>query len=154
LNDVLNLIPLVKGLLSADASRMAMVGVSRGGMMAYLALTRTHEVKAAHAIGAPSARCDWWWAFKPSIHDEPGSYFASPPIHFAYLINTPILIQHGGADPHRPVVDARLIAAGLDYYGKAHRLSIYEGGNHNLSTHRPEAFEERLDWMASHLQSP
>jgi dipeptidyl aminopeptidase/acylaminoacyl peptidase len=153
-NDVLNLIPLIKSLPSADPDRIGMAGVSYGGMMTYLALARTDEVKAACAIGARCARCDWEWASKPRIYEEPGSYFASSPIHFAHLINTPILIQHGTADHRVSPVDAQLMAAALDYYDRPYRLSIYEGGNHNVTTHWPEAFQEHLDWMATYLQSP
>ncbi|NIN66244.1 MAG: hypothetical protein GTO63_16445 [Anaerolineae bacterium] len=45
MNDISKLIPLVEGPPNADASRIATVEVSRGGMMTYLVLTRTDEVK-------------------------------------------------------------------------------------------------------------
>ncbi|NIN64702.1 MAG: prolyl oligopeptidase family serine peptidase [Anaerolineae bacterium] len=152
-NDVLNLVPLAKSLPNADPDRIAMGGISYGGRMTYRVLARTDEIKVAYAIGAPSVDCEWG-EFEERDYEQPESYFAPSPIHFAYLFNTPVLIQHGGADPHVLSKNAQLMAAALDYYGKPHRLSIYEGGNHNLSTHWREAFEERIDWMASHLQSP
>jgi len=140
---------------NADSDRIAIGGISYGGMMTYLALARTDEVKNAFAVGAPTTACDWtrwvprsWSTMDWRLH-ELG--FPSSPIHFAHLINTPILIQHGTADPHVSSKNAQLMAAALDYYGKPRKLSIYEGGNHNLTTHWPEAFEERLDWLASHL---
>jgi dipeptidyl aminopeptidase/acylaminoacyl peptidase len=157
-NDVLNLIPLVKSLPHADPDRIAMGGISYGGRMTYLALARTDQINAAYAIGAISVDCEWErmasvFGAKIRWHVRE-LYFASSPIHFTHLINTPILVQHGGADPHVSSKNAQLMAAALDYYGKQHKLSMYEGGNHNLSTHWAEAFEERIDWMASHLQSP
>ena len=50
-NDVLNLIPLIESLPYADASRIGMFGWSRGGMMTYIALTKTGRISAA-IIGA------------------------------------------------------------------------------------------------------
>ena len=46
-NDVLNCMPLLNNLPQADTARMGMFGWSRGGMMTYLALTRTTRIKAA-----------------------------------------------------------------------------------------------------------
>ena len=46
-NDVLNLIPLLKNLKNADGSKIGIFGWSRGGMMTYLALSRNSEIKAA-----------------------------------------------------------------------------------------------------------
>lgn len=46
-NDVVNLIPLLAQVPQADTSRIGMFGWSRGGMMTYLALTKTTEIKAA-----------------------------------------------------------------------------------------------------------
>src|SRR5688500_10771616 len=46
-NDVLNLIPLLANFQQADTSRIGMYGWSRGGMMTYLALTKTKRIKAA-----------------------------------------------------------------------------------------------------------
>ena len=46
-NDVLNLLPLLKSLPQADATRVGMYGWSRGGMMTYLALAKTDQIAAA-----------------------------------------------------------------------------------------------------------
>jgi dipeptidyl aminopeptidase/acylaminoacyl peptidase len=53
-NDVLNLIPLIESIPEADASRIGMYGWSRGGMMTYIALTKTDRIAAA-IIGAGAA---------------------------------------------------------------------------------------------------
>ncbi len=47
LDDVLNLIPLMNGIDRADTSRIGMWGISRGGLMIYLALTKTTRIRAA-----------------------------------------------------------------------------------------------------------
>ncbi|MGB3076412.1 MAG: CocE/NonD family hydrolase, partial [Chitinophagales bacterium] len=46
-NDILNLIPCLSAIDKADTSRIGMWGWSRGGMMTYLALTKTNKIKAA-----------------------------------------------------------------------------------------------------------
>lgn len=53
-NDVLNLIPALALIEKADTSRIGMYGWSRGGMMTYLALTKTNKLKAAIVGGAIS----------------------------------------------------------------------------------------------------
>ena len=47
----MNLIPLLESLPQVDGSRVGMYGWSRGGLMTYLALTRTDRIRAA-IIGA------------------------------------------------------------------------------------------------------
>ncbi len=46
-DDVLNLIPLLGSFPQADTSRIGMYGRSRGGMMTYIALTKTDRIAAA-----------------------------------------------------------------------------------------------------------
>ena len=46
-NDVLNLIPLLSQVPSADTWRIGMYGWSRGGLMTYIALAKTTKIKAA-----------------------------------------------------------------------------------------------------------
>jgi hypothetical protein len=52
--DLLNLVAVAKGLGYIDMDRMFMLGVSRGGMMTYLALKNKVPVKAAAVIAGPS----------------------------------------------------------------------------------------------------
>jgi dipeptidyl aminopeptidase/acylaminoacyl peptidase len=51
LNDVLNRLPLIDSLPKADPSRLGMWDYSRGGLMTYLALTRTSRINAAIVLG-------------------------------------------------------------------------------------------------------
>lgn len=54
INDVINLIDVAKELPKTDTNKIGMYGWRRGGMMTYLALTRTDQIKAAVVKGAPS----------------------------------------------------------------------------------------------------
>ena len=58
LHDVLNLIPLLESLPQADTSRLGMYGWSRGGLMTYLALTKTNRIRAAVIGGGMSDAFD------------------------------------------------------------------------------------------------
>jgi dipeptidyl aminopeptidase/acylaminoacyl peptidase len=53
-DDVLNLVTVANGLGYIHMERMFMLGVSRGGMMTYLALKSRVPVKAAAVIAGPS----------------------------------------------------------------------------------------------------
>jgi acetyl esterase/lipase len=50
-DDVLNLVPALKSLDFVDPDRLYMLGLSRGGTMAYLAIKRGIPIKAAAVIG-------------------------------------------------------------------------------------------------------
>ncbi|GLB49388.1 alpha/beta hydrolase family protein [Neptunitalea lumnitzerae] len=54
LNDVLYLIKTAKTLPNVDENRIGMAGWSRGGMMTYLALKHSKEIKAAAVINGPT----------------------------------------------------------------------------------------------------
>jgi len=57
-NDVLNLIPLANEIENADKSKWGIEGWSRGGMMTYLALTKTDVFKCAVVSGGiANLRC-------------------------------------------------------------------------------------------------
>ncbi|MDX1479006.1 MAG: alpha/beta fold hydrolase, partial [Saprospiraceae bacterium] len=111
-NDVLNLIPALGQTEKADTSRIGMYGWSRGGMMTYLALTRTDRIKAAVVGGAVSDNFE-------TIRERPDmethvlaelipDYAASKEaaltersaIHWAdrFPKNVPVLMLHGNAD--------------------------------------------------------
>ena len=53
-NDVLNLIEVVKELPEADTDKIGMYGWSRGGMMTYLTLPKTNDLKAVVVGGSPA----------------------------------------------------------------------------------------------------
>ena len=51
-NDVLNLIDVLEEVEGADTEKIGMYGWSRGGMMTYIALTKSDQIKAAVVGGA------------------------------------------------------------------------------------------------------
>lgn len=166
-NDVLALLPIINDIPFADASRLGMWGMSRGGMMAFLAARRAPPA-TFDALVAESTPSDLVaeYEFRPAMAEVfrtwiPG--FESHPEQslqdrsILYWLDElphglPMLILHGTADtrvsPNSPLELARRLQA----LGRPYRLVMYEGGFHGL--HRgydAEVHEEVIKWFSEKL---
>ena len=144
IDDVLNLMPLLNNVSSADTSRIGVYGTSRGGMMTYLALTKTNRLKAAVVV---SGIADFKQAIEKTNFDA-DSMFTNwlpayrenrerfikerSPIQFADKIckTTPILIIHGTADGR--VILPPVLELCRKFYDlkQPFRLTLFEGAGH------------------------
>ena len=161
-NDVMNLIPLLKQFPYVDPDRLGMMGHSRGGMMTYLALKQetlagTHDIKAAVAVGGVSdafmlvQETPFFLSVlgaKPQ--DAPALYQARSATYWPELINAPLLIQHGEADSVVSVEQSRKLAKALEAAGKTVKLVTFPGEDHELSGHYG-GLPEALAWFQSYL---
>jgi len=144
-NDIINLIPLLSNLDNADTSRIGMYGWSRGGMMTYLALTKTCRIKAA-VVGSGMTN----GFITTSKRPEMDSVFAAlapgyslnrdsvlktrSAVYFADKIcnTTPLLLLTGSAD-WRVTPDEQLEMVNKLYALKQPlRFELFEGGQHSL----------------------
>jgi dipeptidyl aminopeptidase/acylaminoacyl peptidase len=165
-NDVLNLLPLLRSLPQADAKRLGMVGQSRGGMMTYLALARTDKIAAA-VVSAGMADAFDIIARRPEMEtgvfaqlvpdygpNKTAALAARSAVRWPEKLHkaTPILILHGTADWRVSPTEAMRMASAL--YEKRHpfRFVLLEGGDHGLTEHRAE--EQRLtkDWLDRYVR--
>ncbi len=152
-NDALNLMPLLAQVPEADTSRIGLFGGSRGGLMAYLALTRTTRFKAAVVLSgitdAFMTRADRpemeTNAFAPLIPgyamNRDSVLLTRSPARWAERLckTTPILIQAGTGD-WRVKADQALIMAQALYASKhPFRLLVIEGADLGLTEYRDEA---------------
>ncbi len=167
-NDVVNLIPLLKSLPEVNPDRIGIVGESRGGMMAYMTLRKqtlagTNDIKVAVIV---SGSADLFFAarkqpdmlngvFIPLIGGTPEQllkeYEARSAVYWANDINVPILIQHGDQDVHVYIDEANKMAEELKKYGKTYKYVIYPGRGHDLID-TGQSYMDELAWLSNYLK--
>ncbi len=165
-NDVLNLVPLLRSLPRADASRIGMFGWSRGGMMTYLALARTDAIAAA-VIGAGMADAFDNVKRRPEMErgvfaelvpgfaaDREAALAARSAVRWAEKLapRTPLLLLHGTADWRVRPGEAMAMAERLLELKRPFRFVLFEGGDHGLSEHRAEADRLARDWLDRYVR--
>ena len=159
-DDVLNLIPVLKLVPSADTTRIGMSGTSRGGMMTYLALTRTDKIRAAIVVSGLSdllesskSRPELLKVWESLIPDLKGHFDETLKKRSAVRwpeklpANVPLLLIHGTADWRVSPVQAFDMSRALYAANRPMRFVMYEGGSHGV----PEFLAERDTLIRSWL---
>jgi dipeptidyl aminopeptidase/acylaminoacyl peptidase len=166
INDVLNLIPLAEEIPRANSHIWGIEGWSRGGMMTYLALTKSDIFKAAIVTGGiADLRCNSKESnfmrklYESNLGSAESNEFEShcssrSIINFPEKLSrkTPLLLIHGTADkrvlPHDSLdLSYKLIENNITF-----RLSLLENGDHFLKTHRKEVDRLRKEWYSKYLK--
>jgi dipeptidyl aminopeptidase/acylaminoacyl peptidase len=164
--DVLHLIPLLGSLPQADASRIGMYGWSRGGLMTYLALTKTDRIRAA-VIGAGMSDTFDTVTRRPEMDTGPfaelipdytqqkgAALHARSPVRWPEQLHkhTPLLLLHGSADWRVHPTQALAMASAL--YASRHpfRFVFFEGGDHGLSEYREEVDALVKAWLDRYVR--
>jgi dipeptidyl aminopeptidase/acylaminoacyl peptidase len=166
-NDVLNLLPLIDSLNEeVDPARIGMQGWSRGGMMTYLALTRTQRIVAA-VIGSGEADLEEAIKLRPEMEtyviDQLVPGYATNKVQVLQARSalrwpeklaktTPILLLAGTADWRVNPMNSLRMAEKLYEQRHPYRLVIFEGGDHGLSEHRDETDRMIHDWFHRYLR--
>ncbi|HYE60548.1 MAG TPA: prolyl oligopeptidase family serine peptidase [Phycisphaerales bacterium] len=166
-NDIINGLGVLDALPFADTSRIGMWGHSRGGMMTYLALTRTKRVRAA-IVGAglsDMARCaklrpemeenvfnecipNWKTQRDDAIHARSAVLWADK-----LPTDVPVLIVHGTSDWRVDPRDALDIAVKLQEAKRPYRLLMLEGGDHGLFGDHKETYDNAIrDWLDRYVK--
>ena len=164
-DDVLNLIPLLESTPQADASRIGMYGWSRGGMMTYLALTRTDRIKAAVIGGGSSDLFDGlkqrpdmekvYAALMPQYaKDKDAALTAHSAVRWPEKINkkTPLLLLHGSADWRVDPTEALAMVSALYKSKQPFRFVFFEGGDHGLTEYQGEVNRLTKDWLDHYVR--
>jgi len=164
-NDVVNLIALLESIPQCDAERIGMYGRSRGGMMTYLALTRTDRMRAA-VIDAGSADLFDMAKTRPKLAklyldaaraseaDAEAVFAERSAVRWPEKLNknTPLLLLHGTGDWRVRPEEVFAMAQALYRTSHPFRLVLFEGGQHNLEEHRAEADRILIAWFHKYVR--
>ncbi len=165
-NDVLNLIPLAEEFDFANKDKWGIEGWSRGGMMTYLALTKTKIFKCAVVNGGiANLRCSsdespfMRRLYEATLGEYKGEEFyekcdSRSIVKFADKLspNTPILMIHGTNDDRVLPHDSLDLSYKLLEYKIPFRLVMLEGGDHFMKKHRKEVDELRKKWYEKYFR--
>ncbi len=166
-DDVLNLIPLLKDNNMVIPDKLGIYGWSRGGMMTYLTLMRTNEFKAACVGGGlsdlylmMSSRNDNFETVYQEVipnyeTDKKKALDSRSAIKNVDKISktTPVLMLHGSADWRVVPQMALDMANKFLEYKVPYRLIIFEGGDHGLYEHRKEVDRQVKMWLDRYVKN-
>lgn len=149
-NDVLNLIPLLKSREQVDSSRIVMYGTSRGGMMTYIALRKLAQagrgdIRAA-ATASGIADLFMWAKERPdldggayqdlvgaSTKSNPAAFRERSATYWPQLIRAPLLIMHGSLDDVVSAEQSKALYSKMRGVGRVANLLILPGADHGLT---------------------
>jgi dipeptidyl aminopeptidase/acylaminoacyl peptidase len=162
LADLENLVPLARGLPSVDPDNLFLLGYSRGGMMAAMALRRDLPVQAAalfsgvYDLESQTARPEMEQNFRDLIpgyeENRTEELRRRSAVFWADEIETPVLILGGTEDQRVPFdANAGRLAELLAQAGREYKLARYED-EHTLSHFHLEATREIGNWFRQHAQ--
>jgi dipeptidyl aminopeptidase/acylaminoacyl peptidase len=165
LNDVTNILTLAEKSDYVNSDLIGMEGWSRGGLMTYLALTKTNKIKCAVIISGIADlnrninNIDISKIFstiikKKKISTETDIKKRSA-IDFYKTIskNTSILLIHGDKDEqisHLDSIDMFSKLSGNKYAD--YEIKIIQGGDHFLKASKKEVSKLRKNWFAKYLR--
>jgi dipeptidyl aminopeptidase/acylaminoacyl peptidase len=166
--DVLNLIKEAKEFELSDSNIIGMEGWSRGGMMTYLALKRTEEIKSCIIVAGLSDlnRNEKYnnklgTVFKENFGTENEEEFEKRKIDRSAICwadkiskETSILFIHGTDDEKILADDSKDMYKKLSMINKGakYELRLIKGGNHYLKKERKEVSKIRRQWFNMNLK--
>ena len=167
-NDVINLIDLADSFDFCNPEKIGMEGWSRGGMMTYLALTRTKKISCAVIISGladllrNSINKD---IFSNNLLDKISSkdeisaneqLIKRSAVQFADKINknSSVLLIHVTDDKKISYLDSQDMYEKLRFYNQKgiYELKLINGGDHYLKDSKKEISELRKNWYDSFLK--
>src|SRR5436190_16161327 len=160
-HDVLNLIPLARSLGYIDMNNVFMFGESRGGMMAYLALTNNIPVNAVATIGGvvdlvskdrPRMLTNYEELIPDFSKHSEESLRERSAVYCAERLNIPPFIIQGNADWRQKPSQTLSLAQKLQGLGKTYELIVYSGDNHPVAYNREDANRRIIEWFRRYMK--
>ena len=154
LKDVLKLVDFCEEFAFVDTEQIYMMGVSRGGMMTYMAAREDSRIKKAVVISGVSdafmgydERIDMQQVYKELVGETPESnpeeYTKRSAAYWADEIKCPILILHSKLDEKVAFGQAEKMVQALEKAGKEYKFVSYEDNVHGV---RQEDLQIILEW--------
>ena len=167
INDVLNLLPMLKEIDNADTSRIGIEGASRGGMMTYLALKKTCEFKAAvvlagaanafeHLTNRPEFEKHVYAKYIPNYYkNKEEELKARSAVFWADKMckTTPLLIMHGSSDWRVKASESLELVQELYKHKHPVRYILFEGADHRISEFRNQFFSQTKSFFNYYLKN-
>lgn len=149
----------------ADGDRIGVAGLSYGGYMTLMALTKTPQRWAAGASICGIANLETLYRnTRPDLRyflvqqigtpeDNAQFYLERSPINFAERIKVPLLVIQGGADPRVPPSEAEQIIEVLKREGKSCVYKLYPDEGHGIfkESNRFDALRAMDTFFDEHL---
>lgn len=163
-NDVRALVSIARALPGADATRIGMWGISRGGMMSLLAARGSADFDALVIEAAPTdllkaleERPDMETVFRtwiPGYEDNREQALRErSALHWIDELDSqmPVLILHGAEDQRVSAMHSMQLAEALQQRQRPYKLVIYDGSGHGLRERHQEVAEEIVRWFGEKL---
>lgn len=149
-----------KGLV--DSERLGVMGWSYGGYLTAWALTQTTVFKVASAGAGPynlvslSGTTDlhsFMIDYLGDFLENPTLYQERSPLYFSKVMNAPLLLQHGTADPRVPCSQAHEFYHTLKRLQKQVQLVLYPNTGHAFTEPKLhlDALKLNLQWFKTQL---
>ena len=167
-DDSLNLFGVIDSYPRADTSNIGMYGFSRGGMVTFLALTKTDRLKAA-VIGGDDGNVYEGYHTINSIHDQlsyvyeymwPDDNVRKAKLKNASIYysldkltkNTPIFLFHASRDDYSNTPLLLKTVSKLHELGYTYSLKIYDSKEHGITEHESELDRDIVEWFDRYLK--
>jgi dipeptidyl aminopeptidase/acylaminoacyl peptidase len=161
LNDVLVLKDVLSLHPHADIEAIGMHGVSRGGLMTYLAVAKVSWIKAAVVVGGLSnlqrnqtlrpemkkVFTDLFGGSDKEVQKRSAVYWAD-----TFCKKTQLLLMHGTADTKVSPLDSLDLSTVLLNNDIHHQLVLFENDDHPLTNSKDERYAMTLAWFDKHLK--
>jgi dipeptidyl aminopeptidase/acylaminoacyl peptidase len=156
--DIMTGVDALVGQGIADGDRLGVMGASYGGYMTNWIVGHTGRFKAASTGASLSDLADTYYLSEGGQFmvdyfklpwENAASYADHSPLTYAGKVTTPLLIQHGEADPRVPIAGAWKWYRALKAQGKTVEFDIYPRGGHVLREpmQQREAMKRNLEWF-------
>lgn len=166
-NDITILPEVLKEVESADTNKIGMYGWSRGGMMTYIALTKTDKIQAAVVGGGvsdqfnaienrPEMETNVLSELIPNYADNKEAELEKrSAIQWVdqFPNDVPILMLHGNSDRRVKPEQSLKLALEFEKHRIPYRLIMFEGGDHGISEHKEEVNKEVINWFDRYLKN-